>query len=34
MIVVAKPDIVKLAPMDIEDLVKEGTQKKYDNDLY
>lgn len=25
----SKPDIVKLPPMDIEDLVKEGIQKKY-----
>lgn len=30
-ILVSKPDIVKLPPMDIEDLVKEGIQKKYKN---
>ena len=29
-ILVCKPDIVKLPPMDIEDLVKEGIQKKYE----
>ena len=29
-ILVCKPDIVKLPPMDLEDLVKEGIQKKYE----
>jgi regulator of telomere elongation helicase 1 len=33
-ITVAKQDIAKLPPMDIEDLVKEGTQKKYLYEIY